>query len=325
MATILIAGGAGYIGAHMALQLYEAGHQVIILDDLSSGHRTFVLPEAPFFSGSINDAELLDHIFSKHNVVAVMHFAAHIEVGESVINPEKYYHNNLVSTLTLLKQMRKHQIKFFVFSSTAAIFGEPQYTPIDLAHPCCPINPYGRSKLMVEQILADYDQAYGLKYVTLRYFNACGADPQARLGESHDPESHLIPLVLQTASGRRAAITIYGDDYPTADGTCIRDYIHVVDLCNAHKLALEKLLSTQTSCAYNLGNGTGYSVKEVIEVAKKVTGKAINVHLGERRAGDPAILVAEAKATIEALQWQIQYPDLEQIVTHAWRWEQQCQ
>jgi len=325
MASILIVGGAGYIGAHMALQLHESGQQVIVLDNLSTGHRDFVLPGIEFVDGSISDAELLDKLFTQHDIKAVMHFAACLQVGESVINPEKYYQNNVAATLTLLNAMRKHHITSFVFSSTAAIFGEPQYIPIDLAHLCNPINPYGRSKLMVEQILADYDKAYGLKYATLRYFNACGADPKARLGESHDPESHLIPLVLQAASGRRTAITIYGDDYPTKDGTCIRDYIHVVDLCSAHQLALEQLINSRNSAAYNLGNGTGYSVKEVIDVAKQVTGKAIKVSMGERRIGDPAVLVADAEATITALNWQIQYPKLDDIMAHAWHWEQRCQ
>ena len=324
MSTILVAGGAGYIGAHMVMQLLEAKHKVIVLDDLSSGHEAFVFPDAVFVQGHLNDTKSLDKIFTEYKVDAVMHFAAYIEVGESVENPAKYYQNNIVATLCLLDAMVRHRVEFFVFSSTAAIFGEPQYTPIDTAHPTNPLNPYGRSKLIIEQILADYDKAYGLKYVCLRYFNACGADPQIRIGESHDPESHLIPLVLQAANGKRKTITIYGEDYPTPDGTCVRDYVHVVDLCKAHQLALEKLITTNASGAYNLGNGKGYSVKEVIEVAQQVTSKTINVEYGKRRAGDAAILVADAKATQEALNWQIQYPDLQDIITHAWQWEKKC-
>lgn len=323
MAKILVAGGAGYIGSHMAAALDAAGYDVVTLDNLYSGHRDAVIA-GELVVGDVADAAVLDGLFAGHRFAGVMHFAAHIEVGESVADPAKYYRNNVAATQTLLDAMVRHDVSTFIFSSTAAIFGEPQYVPIDEAHPRDPINPYGRSKWMVEQIMEDYDRAYGLKAVALRYFNAAGADSQGRLGERHEPESHLIPLVLRAASGRRENITVFGSDYDTPDGTCIRDYIHVHDLCAAHLLALEHLCSGGGSDRFNLGNGQGFSVREVIDTAKTVSGREIAVVQGERRAGDPARLVADSTRCKEKLQWKPEYADLETIVRHAWSWEQKA-
>jgi UDP-glucose 4-epimerase len=265
---------------------------------------------------------LLERIFSARSFDAVMHFASHIEVGESVKLPAKYYRNNVANTLTLLDAMLAARIDKLIFSSTAAIFGSPDYTPVDERHPRLPVNPYGRSKLMVENVLGDYEKAYGLRSVCLRYFNAAGADPDGELGERHEPESHLIPLTLQAASGRRPAIALFGTDYDTPDGTCIRDYVHVADLCDAHWLALQALLSGVRSGAYNLGNGSGFSVREVIDTARRVTGRNINVVEEARRAGDPARLVADSAAARQELGWQPRFASLETIVDHAWRFEQ---
>jgi len=255
---------------------------------------------------------------TEHSFDVVMHFASSIMVGESVEKPSMYYRNNVTNTQNLLDAMIKHGVKQFIFSSTAAIFGEPEYTPIDEKHPKAPINPYGRSKWMVEQILEDYDRAYGLKSICLRYFNAAGADPEGELGERHDPETHLIPLVLQAASGQRDAITVFGRDYDTEDGTCMRDYIHVADLCQAHWLAIESLQNHGESQRFNLGNGNGFSVQQVIDVCREVTGKDITVIEGERREGDPAVLVADSSRARSELGWQPQFADLDSIVAHAW-------
>lgn len=317
---VLVVGGAGYIGSHMVKMLGQQGCRVTTLDDLSSGHRDAVLC-GDFVPGNFGDRAVLDAVLSQ-GFDAVMHFASFIQVGESVQQPDKYYRNNVTYTLGLLDAMRAHGVNKFIFSSTAATFGEPQYTPIDERHPQQPINPYGRTKLMVEQALADYDKAYGFKSVCLRYFNAAGADPQGQLGERHDPETHLIPLILQAASGRRPHISVFGQDYDTPDGTCIRDYIHINDLCSAHWLALQSLMSGQSSQAYNLGNGNGFSVQEVIDAAKQVTGRNIPVQHAPRRAGDPARLVADATQARQKLGWQPQYADLATIVQHAWAWEQ---
>ncbi len=317
---VLVIGGAGYIGSHMVKMLGQQGCRVTTLDDLSSGHRDAVLC-GDFVQGNFGDRAVLDAVLSQ-GFDAVMHFASFIQVGESVQQPDKYYRNNVTYTLGLLDAMRAHGVNKFIFSSTAATFGEPQYTPIDERHPQQPINPYGRTKLMVEQALADYDKAYGFKSVCLRYFNAAGADPQGQLGERHDPETHLIPLILQAASGRRPHISVFGQDYDTPDGTCIRDYIHINDLCSAHWLALQSLMSGQSSQAYNLGNGNGFSVQEVIDAAKQVTGRNIPVQHAPRRAGDPARLVADATQARQKLGWQPQYADLATIVLHAWAWEQ---
>jgi UDP-glucose 4-epimerase len=317
---VLVVGGAGYIGSHMVKMLGQQGCRVTTLDDLSSGHRDAVLC-GDFVQGNFGDRAVLDAVLSQ-GFDAVMHFASFIQVGESVQQPDKYYRNNVIYTLGLLDAMRAHGVNKFIFSSTAATFGEPQYSPIDERHPQQPINPYGRTKLMVEQALADYDKAYGFKSVCLRYFNAAGADPEGQLGERHDPETHLIPLILQVASGRRPHISVFGQDYDTPDGTCIRDYIHINDLCSAHWLALQSLMSGQSSQAYNLGNGNGFSVQEVIDAAKQVTGRNIPVQHAPRRAGDPARLVADATQARQKLGWQPQYADLATIVLHAWAWEQ---
>ena len=317
---ILVVGGAGYIGAHMVKQLRRAGFTVQVADDLSSGRREAVLG-APLHVGDIGAPAFVGPLLAALRPAAVMHFASFIQVGESVAEPGKYYRNNVAATLALLEAMRAHGVARFIFSSTAAIFGDPQYVPIDETHPKAPINPYGRSKWFVEQVLEDFDRAHGLKSVCLRYFNAAGADPEGELGECHEPETHLIPLILQVASGRRPHITVYGEDYPTADGTCIRDYIHVEDLCQAHLLALRHLLRGGDSARYNLGNGNGHSVREVIAAARRATGHPIPVQVGTRRPGDPPVLVADASAARRVLGWQPQYADLDRILAHAWAWE----
>ena len=324
---VLVVGGCGYIGSHMVKTLVKDGHRVIVLDNLSTGFSEAARFGEELIIGDFADEMLLDRLFTDYQFDSVMHFAAASLVGESMEHPAKYYRNNVSNTLNLLDAMVKHRVLNFVFSSTAAIFGEPQYTPIDEVHPKNPINPYGASKLMIEQILEDYAASYGLNSVSLRYFNACGADPEGDLGELHDPETHLIPLVLQAASGRRDCIKIFGSDYPTPDGTCVRDYIHIVDLCQAHHKALEKLLDQSLSGAqgFNLGNGNGFSVKEVIETASAVVSKdekSITVDKAERRPGDPAVLVADAKAATDVLIWQPKYSNLEEMVEHAWTWEQ---
>lgn len=320
--TILVVGGAGYIGSHMVKMLLANGYQVVTLDNLSGGYRDAVLG-GDFVFGDIADRQGLDRLFSGYTFDGVMHFASFIQVGESVNDPSKYYQNNVAATLNLLDAMVAHEVKTLIFSSTAAIFGEPQYVPLDEQHPKQPINPYGLTKWMVEQILADYDRAYGLKSISLRYFNAAGADPDAQIGELHLPESHLIPLVLQAASGRRKSVTIYGQDYATPDGTCIRDYIHINDLCQAHLLALQQLLTgDSSSAAYNLGNGAGFSVKQVIDVAREITKQPIPVVIGENRGGDAASLVADSKRAQTMLGWQPQYAELATIIAHAWQWEE---
>lgn len=320
MKTILVVGGAGYIGSHMVKTLLRAGYQVVIFDNLSTGYRDAVIG-GDFVFGDLADRASLAYLFAGYQFDAVMHFASFIQVGESVQQPSKYYQNNVTATLNLLDAMIHANVKHFIFSSTAAIFGQPQYTPIDEQHPKNPINPYGLSKWMIEQILADYDHAYQLKSICLRYFNAAGADPERKLKERHNPETHLIPLVLQAAIGKLPHITIFGQDYDTPDGTCIRDYIHIADLCQAHLLALEYLQKYQCSTAYNLGNGSGFSVKQVIDLAKEITGKNIPVVMGERRAGDPAYLVANAQLAKNQLGWQPQHADLETIISHAWACE----
>ncbi len=317
---LLVTGGAGYIGSHMVKQLVRAGYAVTVLDDLSGGFADAVTG-AELVVGSMGDAALLERLFAANDFAAVINFASFIQVGESVAQPGKYYANNVGNTLVLLDAMRRHGVLRYIFSSTAAVFGDPDYVPIDEAHPQRPINPYGRSKLMIEQVLEDLDRAHGLRSVCLRYFNAAGADPEGQLGERHDPETHLIPLVLQAASGRRGHISVFGTDYDTPDGTCIRDYIHVEDLCSAHTLALRHLLAGGDSRRYNLGNGTGFSVNEVIDVARRVTGKPIAVRYEPRRAGDPARLVADSTRIRAELGWQPQRAALEVIVDDAWAWE----
>ena len=322
MSVVLVTGGAGYIGSHNVKFLREKGHDVIVIDDLSGGFADAV-PDGCLVEGNIGDAALLDEVFSRHDIAAVMNFASFIEVGASVKDPSSYYRNNVGNTLTLLDAMVRHGVGHFVFSSTAAIFGNPEYSPIDEDHPKAPINPYGRSKWLVEQLLQDYASAYGLQSVCLRYFNAAGADPEGELGERHDPETHLIPLVLQAASGRRDSITVFGNDYDTEDGTCVRDYIHVEDLAQAHWLALEYLERENRSAAFNLGNGNGYSIREVIETVREVTGREFAVEDGPRRPGDPPVLVADSRRALSELGWRPQYSDLADIVRHAWNWEMQ--
>jgi UDP-glucose 4-epimerase len=320
MQTILVVGGAGYIGSHMVKALAQAGYATLTLDNLSTGFADAV-PHGELVIGTMADRNLLDFLFHRHKIEAVMHFAACSQVSESTNDPARYYRNNVAATQVLLDAMVAHDVRHLVFSSTAAVYGNPQYLPLDEAHPKTPINPYGRSKWMVEQMLADYDAAYGLNSIALRYFNAAGADPDGRLGERHDPETHLIPLVLQAGLGRRDVITVFGTDYDTADGTCIRDYIHIEDICSAHLLALQTLLDGTASNVYNLGNGAGFSVNEVIRVADHVLQRPIPVMHGERRAGDPSVLVADAQRAREALGWIPRYPDLERIIRHAAAWE----
>ncbi len=317
---ILIVGGAGYIGSHMVKQLANAGNDVITLDNLSYGYRDAV-KYGEFVEGDLGDDTVLDAVLKSGDIDAVMHFAGFIQVGESVVKPSMYYHNNVANTFTLLDAMLRHDVKNFIFSSTAAIFGEPDYTPIDEKHNKQPINPYGHSKLMVEQVLEDYDKAYGMRSTCLRYFNAAGADPDGELGERHVPETHLIPLILQAASGRRQDIKVFGDDYATDDGTCVRDYIHINDLCEAHSLALQNMINKDQSARYNLGNGTGFSVKQVIDVAREVSGNDFKVTIEPRREGDPAVLVADDTLAKQELNWQPKFDTLSEIVKTAWRWE----
>jgi UDP-glucose 4-epimerase len=321
---ILVTGGAGYIGCHAVMALQNAGYEVVVLDNLVYGHRRIIeeVLKAELIVGDTSDRQLLDQIFSTHDITSVMHFAAYAYVGESVSDPAKYYRNNVVGTLTLLEAMLAANIKQFVFSSTCATYGEPQQIPIPECHPQNPINPYGMSKLMVEKILADFNTAYNFKSVCFRYFNAAGADPEARMGEDHNPETHLIPLVLDTALGQREYISVFGADYPTPDGTCIRDYIHVSDLADAHVLGLEYLLKGGASTVFNLGNGNGYSVQEVIATAEKITQKPIKVIISDRRAGDPPILVGSSDRAREILGWQPRYASLSQIIKHTWTWTQ---
>ncbi len=322
--TILVTGGAGYIGSHTVLALVQAGYQVIILDNLVYGHRDLVeqILQVKLIEGDIKDRSLLDNLFQTHYIEAVMHFSAYTYVGESVTNPDKYYRNNVLGTLTLLEAMLAASIKKFVFSSTCATYGVPQFIPLTEEHPQNPINPYGMTKLMVEQILSDFDVAYRLKSVCFRYFNAAGADPRGLLGEDHNPESHLIPLVLMTALGKRESISIFGTDYPTRDGTCIRDYIHISDLADAHILGLEYLLKDGESAVFNLGNGNAFSVREVIAAAEEVTGITIAVQECDRRPGDSPVLIGTSEKAKNLLSWKPCYPDLKDIVAHAWQWHQ---
>ena len=319
---ILVVGGAGYIGSHMVKMLAAQGYRVTTLDNLSTGYRDAIVA-GEFIQADLADRPGLDHLFAQQKIDAVMHFASFIQVGESVQEPAKYYANNVTNTLNLLDAMVTHEVQRFIFSSSAAVYGNPHTVPIPEDHSKEPINPYGRSKWIVEQILADYDHAYGLKSVCLRYFNAAGADPQGQLGERHEPETHLIPLVLRAASGRAPDIKVFGRDYDTPDGTCIRDYVHVEDLCTAHRLALDGLMQGQASSAYNLGNGNGFSVAEVIAAATRVTGCTIPVTDQARRAGDPPRLVADARRARAALNWRPQYDTLDIIIAHAWAWESQ--
>ncbi|WP_203289109.1 UDP-glucose 4-epimerase GalE [Metabacillus sp. cB07] len=318
---ILVIGGAGYIGSHLVKELVVS-KKVIVLDNLSTGHLSAIDNRAVFVEGDLGDRKFLDEIFTQYPIDAVMHFAANSLVGESVIDPCKYYQNNVASTLTLLEVMLKHNVKKFIFSSTAATYGIPNVHIINEDTITNPINPYGQSKLMIEKILADFSKAYNLEYVIFRYFNAAGAFESAEIGEKHYPETHLIPLVLQHLLGKREQIAIFGSDYDTPDGTCIRDYIHVTDLARAHILGLEALLDNKVSTeTYNLGNGLGFSVKEVIETCEKVTGIKANIALSDRRDGDPARLVASSEKVFNQLGWKAKY-QLEDIIKSAWKWHE---
>jgi UDP-glucose 4-epimerase len=319
--TILVVGGAGYIGSHMVLDLLHSGYEVVVLDNLSRGHRELVLGGS-FVEGNLGDASVLDHIFTQHLITAVMHFAAFSLVGESVSKPLDYYRNNVANTLELLAAMERHRIRHFIFSSTAAVYGEPrEMKSLGEDDPCQPTNPYGATKFAVEKMLADYAAASDFKFVSLRYFNAAGADPSGRIGERHHPETHLIPLVLKVATGEREAIQIFGTDYPTPDGTCIRDYVHVCDLAQAHLLALEYLLKGGNSSVHNLGNSRGYSVREVVELARRITKHPIPAIETERRPGDPAFLVADSRKVRRELDWKPRYESLEAIIETAWNWQ----
>lgn len=321
MKTVLVTGGAGYIGSHTVKYLLQNNYNVVVVDNLVYGHKEAVLTKN-FEQIDLADKPALDKVFKKYKIDAVIHFAAYTYVGESAIYPQKYYWNNVVNTLNLLDVMLENGVKNIVFSSTCATYGNPQYTPIDEKHPQSPINVYGKTKLMMEQIMMDYEAAYGLKYAALRYFNASGADIQGELGESHDPETHLIPLVLKAIKGEIPQITVFGTDYETPDGTCIRDYIHVEDLANAHMLAVEKLLKENKSQCINLGTGIGTSVKEIIQAAEYITGKKVPVVYGERRIGDPAKLFASNEKAKEILNWYPKYTDIHEIIKTAWFWEQ---
>jgi len=317
---ILVVGGAGYIGSHMLKALRQAGEPHLVLDDFSQGHRE-ALQGSPFVEGDFGDSEFLGKVFREHAIDAVMHFGAFISVGESVRDPAKYWRNNLAKTLALVTAMGDAGITRLVFSSTAAIFGEPDYVPIDENHPKRPTSPYGASKLAVEQLLSDFDRGYGLKSVCLRYFNAAGADPDGVLGEDHEPEEHLIPVALLAAMGQRPTLKLFGTDYETKDGTCIRDYVHVMDLAQAHLLAVKHLRSGGESRAYNLGSGTGFSVRQVIQAVEKVIGMPVPAEDSPRRPGDPAVLVASSTKIKGDWNWKPAYDDLEMIVRHAWDWK----
>ena len=316
---ILVFGGAGYIGSHTVKHLLDNGYSCVVADNLIYGHREAVDPRAEFVHADLADKYSLQQLFNTHKIEAVIHFAAFTYVGESVTDPQKYYINNVVGTTNLLNAMLQHGVKKIVFSSTCATYGEPQYIPMDEKHPQSPINPYGRTKLMIEQIFADYERAYGLKHIALRYFNAAGCAQDGSIGESHNPETHLIPLVLKAIKGERANIKIFGTDYDTPDGTCLRDYIHVEDLALAHRLALEKL--DDYSGCINLGTGIPTSVKEIISAAENVSGLKCPVEIAPRRAGDPAKLYADNRKAKEILGWQPRYTQIEDIISTAWNWE----
>ncbi|MBS1716575.1 MAG: UDP-glucose 4-epimerase GalE [Armatimonadetes bacterium] len=316
---ILVLGGAGYIGSHLSKRLRENHKDHVVFDNLSHGHREAV-QDSKFFEGDLLDRASLDEVFVKYPIKTVFHFAAHISVGESVREPLKYWRNNTAGVLTLLEAMKDHGIQNLVFSSTAAIFGEPQYIPIDEAHPKSPTSPYGSSKLAVETLLSECDRGFGLRSVCLRYFNAAGADPSSEIGEDHSPEEHLIPVAIEAAVGKRAGLKLFGTDYPTPDGTCVRDYIHILDLAEAHILAAKHLENGGESRRYNLGNGQGFSVKQVIDIVSKVTGLPVPYEEVERRPGDPATLIASSEAIRRDWGWTPKYPDLTTIVEHAWNW-----
>ncbi len=316
---VLITGGAGYIGSHTAKVMAKSGFQPVALDNMSFGH-DWAVKWGPLEKGELGDVEFVRAVIKKHKIEAVIHFAANAFVGESMTNPRKYFQNNVVNTLNLLNVMNDEGVKNFVFSSTCATYGDPIRVPIDETHPQSPVNPYGESKLFVEKMLKWYGPAYNLKWTALRYFNAAGADPEGEIGEDHEPETHLIPLVIQVAQGIRPHASIFGTDYATPDGTAIRDYIHVTDLADAHVKSLQRLLKGEESTVFNLGTGTGSSVRDVIKAVEKASGKAVKVIEAPRRAGDPPALVADAKKANTVLGWKPQYAKMETIVEHAWKW-----
>jgi len=320
--AILITGGAGYIGSHAVAELLEKGEEVVVVDNLQQGHSEAVLG-GKLYVGDLRDNEFMDTVFRENKIDAIIHFAANSLVGESMTNPAKYYHNNVYGTLCLLEKMTEYGVKNIVFSSTAATYGEPENIPILETDRTLPTNTYGETKLAMEKMMKWFDTAHGVKYVSLRYFNAAGAHASGKIGEDHSPETHLIPIILQVALGQREHISIFGDDYTTEDGTCIRDYIHVSDLASAHVLAVEKLRAGADSAIYNLGNGKGFSVKEVIGIARKVTGHAIPAVVQPRRAGDPAVLIASSERARAELGWKPSHDSLEAIIESAWSWHQQ--
>lgn len=318
--AILVLGGAGYIGSHTVYELIYAGEDVVIVDNLQTGYTGAIHPKAKFYKGDIRDEVFLDELFTKEKITSVIHFAANSLVGESMSEPLKYYDNNLYGTMVLLKSMVKNGIDKIVFSSTAATYGEPESIPILESDRTEPTNTYGETKLSMEKMFKWVSQAHGLRYVSLRYFNACGAHVSGLIGEAHNPESHLIPIILQVPNGQREFVSIFGDDYNTKDGTCIRDYIHVTDLAQAHILAVNYLEAGKESNIFNLGNGVGFSVKEVIETARKVTGHTIPAKVSPRRAGDPAILIASSEKAKSILGWKPEHDSLEEIIATAWKW-----
>ena len=318
---ILVVGGCGYIGSHMVQCLVNASYDVVVLDDLSTGCSDSLVG-GELVIGSCGDRTLLNNLFSAHKFDGVLHFASFIQVGESVFKPDKYYRNNTFNAFVLIEAMKDHCVKSFIFSSTAAVFGEPLYVPIDEKHPCIPINPYGTSKFFVECFLRDFDRAYGFNSVALRYFNAAGADPMSKIGERHEPETHILPLALQSALGMRSdTLKIFGKDYETPDGTCIRDYIHICDLCDAHLLALEYLWQGGKSSTFNLGNGKGFSVQQILDMVEHVSGNKVNYEYADRRIGDPPILIADSSLARDVLKWKPKFDDIETITRHAWSWE----
>ena len=323
MTKALVLGGAGYIGSHTVYELIDCGFKVTVIDNLETGHRGAVHPEAGFYEGDIRDGDFLDGVFKKERPEVIVHFAASSQVGESMTDPLKYYDNNVGGTLCLLKAMVRHSVKHIVFSSSAAVYGEPETVPIPETAPTCPTSCYGETKLSMERMFYWAEKAHGLSYVSLRYFNACGAHESAAIGEAHKPETHLIPIVLQVPNGRREFVSVFGDDYDTPDGSCLRDYIHVSDLARAHVLAAEHLINGGKSDIFNLGNGEGFSVKEIIAEAEKLVGKTIPYKIAPRRSGDPARLVASGEKAKNLLGWQPRQTDIGEIIASAWRWHKE--